>query len=176
MPSRGERATIKQDLAQRLGLIGDPGVEAGQEGVAVDEVVLESQQAEQQALSGVRWRLARRIDMSIVAEDGIDGGAVVREPLAVLIRSRRFAGALAELAFDTQEFLEQKGAPWSGLLSQEVLDAGPVAAPFPVGLEAIGRLVDPGPLASLGVAHTFPLELSPRLLTQSLNQSSLLTQ
>ena len=98
-------------------------------------------------------RLGRRIDMSIVAEDGIDGGAVVGEPLAILLGSRLFAGALAELALDSQELLEQKGAPWPGLLSQEVLDAGPVAALFPVGLEAIGRLIDPGPLASLRMNH-----------------------
>ncbi len=57
---------------------------------------------------------------------------------------------LAELALDAQELLEQEGAPRPGLLGQEVLDAGPVAAPFPVALEAIGRLVDPGPLAGLG--------------------------
>ena len=53
MPSRRERAAVEQDLAQRLGLVGDPGVEGGQEGIAVDEVVLESQQAEQQALGRV---------------------------------------------------------------------------------------------------------------------------
>ena len=60
------------------------------------------------------------------------------------------AGDLAELALDPQELLEQKGATRPGLRGQEVLDAGPVAALIPVALEAIGRLVDPGPLASLG--------------------------
>ena len=49
----------------------------------------------------------------------------------------------------------RRGPACSG---QEVLDAGPVAAPFPVGLEAIGGLVDPGSLASQGVAHAFLLQ------------------
>ena len=108
MSSRAERAAVEQDLAQGLGLIGDPGVEAGQEGVAVDEVVLECQQAEQQALGGVLSRLGRRIDMRIAAEDGIDRGAVVGEPPAILVGARYFNGAVAKLAFDTQELLEQK--------------------------------------------------------------------
>jgi hypothetical protein len=72
--------------------------------------------------------LVSRSDMSVVAEDGIDGGAVVWETLSVLVGPRRFAGTLAKLALDTQEFLEQKRAPWPGLLSQEVLDAGPFPA------------------------------------------------
>ena len=50
MPGRAERAAVEQDLAHRLGLVGDPGVEGGQEGFAVDEVILECQQSEQQAL------------------------------------------------------------------------------------------------------------------------------
>ena len=38
----GEGAAVEQDLAQGLGLVGDPGVEGGQKGVAVDEVVLKA--------------------------------------------------------------------------------------------------------------------------------------
>ena len=58
MSSRGERAAVEEDLAQGLGLIGDPGVEGGQQRIAIDEVVLECQQAEEQALSGVTRGLA----------------------------------------------------------------------------------------------------------------------
>jgi hypothetical protein len=50
MPRRAERAAVKQDLAHRLGLVGDPGVEGRQKSFAVDEVVLEREQAEEQAL------------------------------------------------------------------------------------------------------------------------------
>ena len=89
-------------------------------------------------------------------EDGLDCGAVVGEPLAVLLRYRRFAGDLAELALDSQEFLEQKGAPWPGFLSEEFLDAGRGAARLPLAFEAIGRLVDPRTFANQGVAHAFP--------------------
>ena len=155
VPGRVERSAVEQDLAHRLGLVGDPGVEGGQEGLAVDEVVLECQQAEQQALGrGGGWFARRLGGMRLDAENGVDGGAVVGEPLAVLLRKRRLAGALAELALDPEQLLEQNGAPGLGPAGQEVLDARPVAAPLPVGLEAIGRLVDPGPLASVGVAHS----------------------
>ena len=157
MPPRAEGAAVEEDLAQGLGLVGDPGIECGQQRVAVDEVVLQGQQAEEQAPGrggGLAWGRSGPIRD---AESGGDGGRFVGEAPAILVGRGRLAGAEPELALDAEEFLEQQGAPRAGLLGQKVLDAGPVAAPFPVALEAIGKLVDPGPLTGLGVAHGDPL-------------------
>ena len=158
MSCRGECAAVQQDLPERLGFIGDPGVECGQEGVAVDEVVLESEQAEQQARgrrshavypAARNDRRVRRRHRRRRGRPGT-GGGILRE-------SGVFACALAELALDAEELLEQEGAARSGLLGQEVLDARSVAALFPVALEAIGGLVDPGSFAGRGVAHRDPV-------------------
>ena len=46
--ARREGAALEEDLAQPARPVGDPGVEGAQQGVAVDEVVLERQQAEQE--------------------------------------------------------------------------------------------------------------------------------
>ncbi len=41
-----DRPLIGQDAAQRARLVGRPGIERGEQGVAVDEIVLERQEAE----------------------------------------------------------------------------------------------------------------------------------
>src|SRR5262245_34413550 len=47
-----ERSAIHQELGQGPRLVGDPGVEGGQEVVAADEVVLQCQDAEEEIASG----------------------------------------------------------------------------------------------------------------------------
>ena len=46
--ARRQGARSTQDLAQGPGLVGDPGVEGGEQGVAVDEVDLQGEEAEEQ--------------------------------------------------------------------------------------------------------------------------------
>ncbi len=40
VPRGAQRAAIEENLPEGQGLVGDPGAEGGQEGVAIDEVVL----------------------------------------------------------------------------------------------------------------------------------------
>ena len=151
---RAEGTAVEEDLAQGLVLVGDPGIKCGQQRVAIDEVVLQGQQAEEQApgrRGGQAWGRPGPIGD---AEDGGDGRRLVGEAPAVLVGRGRFDGAEPELALDAEEFLEQKSAPRPGLLAQEVLDAGAVAASFSVALKAIGDVVDPGLLATEHETHT----------------------
>ena len=116
MSSRRERTAVEQDLAERLGLVGDPGVKRGQEGFAIDEIVLEGQQAEKQALGGVlavgsgieMRRRPKAASTAVRGRRGTAGGTPRGEP----VRRR-----LAELALDPQEFLEQEGAAWPGIVT-----------------------------------------------------------
>jgi len=152
--SRAERALVEEDPAQGLGLVSDPCIEGGQESVAIDEVVPQGQQAQQQAVGRRDRRLAQRCLGTIFDAEGAgDGGMVLGEPLAVLIGCGRLAGHDAQLTLDSHQLIQERGAVGRGLLGQVVLDAWPLAAAFPVGFKAIGCFVDPGPPTDLGVAH-----------------------
>jgi hypothetical protein len=157
MAGRAQRATVKEDLAQGLGLVGDPGVESSEEGFTVYEVILQGEQAEQQALGrGNRWFTRTRVAIRIDAESSLDGDAVVGEPCEILIGTGLFTGGFAELALHTQQFFEQKPVRRAILAGQIVLNAGALAPLFPFVLKLVGSLVEPGSLASLGVAHKIP--------------------
>ena len=150
---RAEGPAIEQDLSQGQRLVGDPGIEGRQQGVPIDEVVLEGQQPEQQAPGRGRRPDRGRVLRTRDAEGGRDRGMIVGEPRAVLLGRGRLAGRDTQLTLDADQLLHERGATRARKIGQIVLDAGPVADPFPVGLEAIGHLVDPGPFTCLHRAH-----------------------
>ena len=89
---RGQGAAVEEDPAQRLGLVGDPDIECGQQRVAADEIVLQGQQAEEQAPGrggGLAWGRPGPI---ADAEDGVDGRRFVGESPPVFIGRGLFAG------------------------------------------------------------------------------------
>jgi hypothetical protein len=91
-----------------------------------------------------------RIAAILEAEGGLDGGEVVGEAPAVFLGGGRLAGALSQLALHPHQLGQQAATGVAASTVQVVLDAGTVGAQFPVPLELIGHLVDPGPVAGLG--------------------------
>ena len=106
-------AALEQDPPQVPGFVGDPGGEGGHQRVAIDEVILQGEQAEQQVV--VRAgpgpggpRRGRR------AEDGLDHGDVLREPALILLRRRPLAVPAAVGQLQHQQLAEQRRRPASG--------------------------------------------------------------
>src|SRR5262249_2690935 len=60
---RGEGALVEQDLPQRFGLVQDPGVHGGDQGVAADEVHLQRQDAEQKVAVTAHGRPLPKADL-----------------------------------------------------------------------------------------------------------------
>ena len=151
VPRRARGAAVEQDLAQGLGLVGDPGVEGGQRASRSMKLFCRASRPKSRlwaALTGRRgrgWRV-------LAEERRIDGRAVVGEPHEVLRRGRLLARGAAELALDAHELLEQAGAPLARPRPGSPR-CGAGRAPFPLSLEAVGRLVDPGLLTTARLTH-----------------------
>src|SRR4051812_20044177 len=100
MPAGVELALLHEDAAQRLGLVVHPDVEGGQQSCAVNEVVWERQDAEQQVTGGVRLRAdwgrlcrgGRSARGVAFGEDGVQKG-VIGEAVLVFGRRRQLAAS-----------------------------------------------------------------------------------
>ncbi|MFO0959416.1 MAG: hypothetical protein U0800_18610 [Isosphaeraceae bacterium] len=147
----GDRPAVEEQATEVARLVGDPGVEGGHQRVAVDEAVLQGQQAEQHVLGGRGGRIG--VIAAIEAEPGGDRGPVVGEPREVLVGGRVLAGAAAQFNLDLQQFLDQAGPVVGPGLGRERFDPGPLGPFLPLLLEAVGRLVDPGALAGRDGRH-----------------------
>ena len=130
-------AALEQDPSQRPRLVGDPGGEGGQQRLAIDEVVLQSEEAEQQVV--VRTgpgpggpRRGRR------AKNGLDHGNVLREPALIFLRRRPLAVLAAVGQLQCQQFAEQRRVTRLGYFTEVILDRRP-AARLPGCLEAVAH-------------------------------------
>src|SRR5262249_26027355 len=112
-----------------------------------DEVVLQRQQAEEEAAAGVlpspnRAGPAHPRPQDRLREGGVHPGGLPGEPVAILAPCRVLAPAPAQLDLQRDQGAQQRRPlPLGGGL-QEVLDPG-ILSPAPGGLEAIAGGVDP---------------------------------
>src|SRR5579883_3095381 len=147
VPAGRERAALQEDPAQAARAVGNPAVEAIDQGIAVDEVVLQRQQAQEQVPPGVLVGRAGPPPAPTwsqrgLGEGGLDHGRLAGEPVAILGGCGFLALAPAQLDLQRDQLAQQRGTLRLVDRDQEFLDPRALAGP-PGGLEAVAGGIYP---------------------------------